>query len=97
MKSAAAKEAIGGMLDGQVALMQSDSVPEMGGPPSTRTRGGGRVVARVVAGVVARVKAKIPKPRIPTLKLPNTCKRTSNCFSESNIMQLVSLEVLSSY
>ena len=40
MKSAAAKEAIGGMLDGQVALMQSDSAPEMGGPPSTRTRGG---------------------------------------------------------
>lgn len=37
----AAKEAIGGMLDSQVAVMQSEGVPETSGPKNKSGKGGG--------------------------------------------------------
>ena len=62
MKSAAAKEAIGGMLDGQVALMQSEGAPEMGGSPSTRTRGGHKGGGRGGGRGGGKGEAKTPNP-----------------------------------
>lgn len=38
----AAKEAIGGMLDSQVAVMQSEGVPETSGPKNKSGKGGGK-------------------------------------------------------
>ena len=84
MKSAPAKEAIGAMLDGQIAHMQSENVQEGGGPPRN-PKGNGKG---------GRPKDKTVDPNAEAAK---QLQRNIKQFLEVQLMQLVSLEVLKSW
>ncbi len=85
MKGAPAKEAIGAMLDGQIAQMQSENAQESGGGgPPRGPKGNGKG---------GRPKDKTVDPNAEAAK---QLQRNIKQFLEVQLMQLVSLEVLKS-